>query len=124
MKRLLIFPVLLAAACGGPRLAKFPEAPPPPPPVAVIEVLNPNFEAVVIEAVPNADDEGVSFTKIFVDGTEAGTTSVGFSTSRRPRRIFGGYPDRPSRRNTSRFGTWSTPSPSLTKKIPNPVWTK
>jgi len=27
--------------------------------------------------VPNADDEGVSFTRIFVDGAEAGKTAVG-----------------------------------------------
>ena len=77
MSRLILFGLLLAAACGGPPRAKFPEPLPPPPPVAIVEVLNPDFEAVVSEAVPNADDEGVSFTKIFVDGKEAGKTSVG-----------------------------------------------
>ncbi len=77
MSRLAIVAVLLAAACAGPRRAEFPKPPPPPPPVAVIEVKDPNFEAVIVEAVPNADDEGVSFTKIFVDGKEAGKTAVG-----------------------------------------------
>jgi hypothetical protein len=77
MRRL--FPlVLLLAACAGPKQAKFPEPPPPPPPVAVVaEVKDPNFELVVSESVPNADDEGVSFTKVFVDGKEAGKTAVG-----------------------------------------------
>lgn len=69
--------VMLLSDCGGPRLAKFPEPPPPPPLVSIVEVKDPNFEAVIIEAVPNADDEGVSFTKIFVDGKEAGKTTVG-----------------------------------------------
>ncbi|MCM2303746.1 MAG: hypothetical protein NDJ72_03540 [Elusimicrobia bacterium] len=77
MRRFALLAVLIAAACGGPRQARFPEPLPPPPPVAVVEVKDPNFEVVVIEAVPNADDEGVSFTKIFVDGKEAGKTAVG-----------------------------------------------
>lgn len=77
MKRLSLLAVLIAAACSGPRQAKFPEPLPPPPPVVVVEVKDPNFELVVVEAVPNADDEGVSFTKIFVDGKEAGKTPVG-----------------------------------------------
>ena len=75
--RLPIFVLILASACGGPRRAEFPKPPPPPPPVAVVEVKDPNFELVVIEAVPNADDEGVSFTKVFVDGKESGKTTVG-----------------------------------------------
>lgn len=77
MKRLPLLAVLLLAACGGARRADFPEPAAPPPPVTVIEVKDPNFEAVVIEAVPNAEDEGVSFTKIFIDGLEMGKTSVG-----------------------------------------------
>lgn len=74
MIRLILLSML--AACG-PRKAEFPAPPPPPPPVAIVEVKDPNFEAVVVEAVPNADDEGVSFTKIFADGKEAGHTAVG-----------------------------------------------
>ena len=38
---------------------------------------DPTFELTVVEAVPNADDEGVSFTKVFVDGKESGKTAVG-----------------------------------------------
>lgn len=77
MTRLLPL-VLLLGACAGPKQAKFPEPPPPPPPVAIVaEVKDPNFELVVSESVPNADDEGVSFTKVIVDGKEAGKTAVG-----------------------------------------------
>lgn len=77
MIKLSLLGLALVAACGGPKRAEFPQPLPPPPPVAIVEVLNPNFEFVVSEAVPNADDEGVSFTKVFVDGKEAGKTSVG-----------------------------------------------
>lgn len=77
MKRLALLAAVLAAACGGPRQAGSPERPAPPPPGAVMEVKDPNFEAVVIETVPNADDEGVTFTKIFIDGKEEGQTTVG-----------------------------------------------
>ncbi|MCR4295509.1 MAG: hypothetical protein NUW21_08240 [Elusimicrobia bacterium] len=77
MRRLSLLAVFIAAACGGPRRAEFPEPLPPAAPVAVIEVRDPNFEAVVLESVPNAEDEGVTFTKIFVDGKEAGATAVG-----------------------------------------------
>ena len=77
MSRLPLLAVLIAASCSGPRLAEFPKPLPPPPLVAIVEVKDPNFEALVQETVPNADDEGVSFTKIFVDGKEAGKTTVG-----------------------------------------------
>jgi len=77
MKRLALLAALIAAACVAPRQAEFPKSLPPPPPVAIVEVKDPNFEIIVVEAVPNADDEGVSFTKIFVDNKEAGKTAVG-----------------------------------------------
>jgi hypothetical protein len=77
MKRLVLLAALIAAACVGPRQSEFPESPPAPPPVAETEVKDPNFEAVVIETVPNAEDEGVTFTKVFIDGQEAGLTPVG-----------------------------------------------
>lgn len=77
MKRLSLLALLIAAACAGPKKAEFPTPLPPPPPVTVAEVKDPNFEAVVVEAVPNADEEGVSFTMIFVDGKMAGKTEVG-----------------------------------------------
>ena len=63
-------------ACA-PRPVSPPRQPDQPPPVAPVEVKNPNFELVATEAVPNADDEGVSFTKIFVDDKEVGKTPVG-----------------------------------------------
>lgn len=77
MKSFPLLAVLIAAACAGPRWAEFPKPLPPPPPVAVVEARDPNFEAVVIESVPNAEDEGVSFTQVFVDGRKAGHTAVG-----------------------------------------------
>jgi hypothetical protein len=77
MRRLPLLAVLIAAACAGPHKAESHKPLPPSPPVTVVEVKDPNFEAIVVEAVPNADDEGVSFTKIFVDGKESGKTAVG-----------------------------------------------
>lgn len=77
MKRLSVLAALFTAACIGPRQAEFPKPPAPPPPVTVVEVKDSNFEVVVVETVPNADDEGVSFTKVFVDGKESGKTAVG-----------------------------------------------
>ncbi len=76
MRRLPLLAVLISAACSGPQRAEL-ATPLPPPPAAIVEVKDPNLEVIVIEAVPNADDEGVSFTKIFVDGKETGKTSVG-----------------------------------------------
>lgn len=77
MKRLALLAALIAVACAGPRQAEFPKPLPPPPPVVTLAVKDPNFEAVVVEAVPNADEEGVSFTMIFVDGKDVGKTTVG-----------------------------------------------
>lgn len=74
----------LASACAarggaGPSApsAQMPEPPKkplfePPP-----EVKDPNFLLVVDETVPNPDDDGISYTKVFVDGQEAGKTAVG-----------------------------------------------
>jgi|CXWL01.1.fsa_nt_gi hypothetical protein len=77
MRSLPLLVVLIVAACSGSRRAEFPKPLPPPPLVAMVEVKDPNFEVIVIETVPNADDEGVSFTKVFVDGKESGKTAVG-----------------------------------------------
>lgn len=85
--RALALIALLTAACAGPRTAEFPQPLPPPPPVGIVDVVDPNFEAVVIETVPNAADEGVSFTKIFVDGAEAGATAVGPSSQEKRLRL-------------------------------------
>lgn len=64
----------LAAACAVPRTAEFPPVGTHLPPV---EVKDPNFELVVVETVPNSEDEGVSFTKVFIGGQEVGQTPVG-----------------------------------------------
>jgi hypothetical protein len=47
------------------------------------EVKDPNFLLVVDESVPNPADDGVSYTKIFVDGKEAGKTAVGRKSEER-----------------------------------------
>jgi hypothetical protein len=77
MRLLSLVAALIGAACSGPRLAEFPERLPPPALVTVVEAKDPNLEVIVIEAVPNVEDEGVSFTKVFVDGKESGKTAVG-----------------------------------------------
>ena len=84
--------LLLAAACGAPRKTAavrpaLPAVPPVPPerraPAEPAEVKDPNFILVVDESVPNPDDDGVSYTKIFVDGKEAGKTAVGRKSEER-----------------------------------------
>ena len=80
MRRAFAFAALiLLSACGARRASPGPVAAPPasgarrePP-----EVKDPNFILTVTESVPNPDDDGVSFTKVFVDGKEAGKTAVG-----------------------------------------------
>jgi hypothetical protein len=54
-----------------PELAKRPRFETPP------EVKDPNLILVVSESVPNPDDDGISYTKVFVDGKEVGKTGVG-----------------------------------------------
>lgn len=93
MKRAPLFAaLLLAAACGAPRrtsagAAAIPAVPPVPPerraPAEPAEVKDPNFILAVDESVPNPDDDGVSYTKIFVDGKEAGKTAVGRKSEER-----------------------------------------
>ena len=87
MRRAPLLAVLLLAACASPA---------PKPSVAVAperadlssvqeppEVKDPNFILVVTESVPNPDDDGVAFTKVFVDGQEAGKTGVGRKSEER-----------------------------------------
>ncbi|MDE2491778.1 MAG: hypothetical protein KGM24_13110 [Elusimicrobia bacterium] len=83
MKRAALLAVLaLAAACAAPRtsvvsvapVAPAPAPPPPPPPPAVV---NPNFILTVSELVPTPEDDGVSYTQVFVDGVDAGHTPIG-----------------------------------------------
>jgi len=69
--------LLLAAGCAAPRPEappKVPSQPPAPPPVTAAAA---NFELVSVDSVPNADDEGVAYTRVLVDGIEAGKTPVG-----------------------------------------------
>jgi len=81
MKRFPLSFVLLLAACAS-SAPKAPALLPPPrlerhaaqePP----EVKDPNFILVVSESVPNPDDDGACFAKVFIDGREAGKTDVG-----------------------------------------------
>jgi len=87
MRKLLLLAVLLMAACAAP--APKPSIPAAPAPVALAtaqeppEVKDPNFILVVTESVPNPADDGVSFTKLFVDGQEAGKTGVGRKSEER-----------------------------------------
>ncbi len=116
MSRLSLLAVLLAAACAGPKTAEFPKPLPPPPPVVIVEVKDPNFELVVVEAVPNADDEGVSFTKIFVDGKEAGKTPVGPRSQERRVRLklaTGNQPVRLEHWFLPPIGEWTLLPPAL-----------
>ncbi|MEK7384424.1 MAG: hypothetical protein AAB262_14205 [Elusimicrobiota bacterium] len=88
MRKAPLLAVLFLAACIS--------APAPKPSVAVApapaalqtvqeppEVQDPNFILVVTESVPNPADDGVSFTKVFVDGQEAGKTGVGRKSEER-----------------------------------------
>jgi hypothetical protein len=78
----------LLAACGGPgaseRLDR-PPLPPAPPPPPVVEKAN--FELVVAEVVPTAEDEGVSQTALFVEGAPAGRTEAGPRSAERRLRL-------------------------------------
>ena len=80
MKRalLLAFLILPAACATAPRAIV--AAVPAPVRRAVpepSEVKDPNFILAVSESVPNPNDDGISYTKVFVDGKEAGKTAIG-----------------------------------------------
>jgi hypothetical protein len=93
MKRQILFAALiLLGACAAPPPRK--SVAPGPPPVAPVpaavsapaqpaEVKDPNFILVVSETVPNPDEDGISFTKVFVDGQEVGRTAVGRKSEER-----------------------------------------
>lgn len=72
MRKTPLLLVLFLAACAAPQSKPSVPAAQEPP-----EVKDPNFVLVVTESVPNPDDDGVSFTKVFMDGREAGKTGVG-----------------------------------------------
>ncbi len=75
MKRIALA-VALSAACASPHETVRIDATPKTR-ASVPAVKDPNFVLVVTEAVPNTDVDGVSYTKVFVDGREAGKTEVG-----------------------------------------------
>jgi hypothetical protein len=85
MRRLISVALLLAAACAAPRAAgpaakaaaPVPARPSKPLFVETPEVKDPNFVLVVTEAVPDPSDDGISYTKVFVDDREVGRTEVG-----------------------------------------------
>ena len=109
--------LLLAAACAAPRpVGPAPRLPsravPPPPP----EVKDPNFILVVNETVPNPDDDGISFTKVFVDGKEAGKTAVGRKADERTLKLklpAGNMPVRLEQWNLPGVGEWTRLDDSL-----------
>jgi hypothetical protein len=119
MKRALILAVLiLPAACAtAPRatVASVPRpvrtAPPEPP-----EVKDPNFILVVSESVPNPDDDGISFTKVFVDGKEAGKTAIGRKAEERMLKLklpVGNQPIRLEHWTLPGVGEWARLDDSL-----------
>lgn len=87
MRKASLLLALLLGACAAP--APKPSvtvAPEPTAPATVQEppeVKDPNFILIVSESVPDPDDDGVSFTKVFVDGQEAGKTGVGRKSEER-----------------------------------------
>jgi len=85
MRRPLLLLVVLLAACGSPapRPSVSDAVLPPPATQEPPEVPDPNFILVVTESVPNPDDDGIAFTKVFVDGKEAGKTAVGRKSEER-----------------------------------------
>lgn len=88
MKRApIVAALLLLGACAAPSKNAGTVSRPVPPsrraPQEPPEVKDPNFILVLTESVPNPDDDGVSFTKVFVDGKEAGKTAVGRKSEQR-----------------------------------------
>ena len=92
MRRASFFAILiLLVACAAPRKNLRPPGPPAPLPVPVArraprepaDVKDPNFILSVSENTPNPADDGISFTKVFVDGKEVGRTAVGRKSEQR-----------------------------------------
>jgi hypothetical protein len=76
-RRFLAVFVLLSAACGAPRVPERLDRPAEPVVEAPRPVERPNLELAVSEVVPNADDEGIAYTILFVEGAPAAKTPVG-----------------------------------------------
>ena len=107
MKRALAAAVVvLFAACAGPRRSN---APAP-------EVKDPNLILVVSEAVAAPDEDGVSLTKVFVDGKEAGETAVGPKSVERTLKLklpVGNQPIRLEQWTLPDVGEWTRLDDSL-----------
>jgi hypothetical protein len=105
--------LILLAACAAPR--KNAAAPAPVPtalraPAEPAEVKDPNFILVVTQSVPNPDDDGISFTKVFVDGKEAGKTAVGRKSEERTLKLklpAGNQPLRLEQWDLPAVGEWA-----------------
>jgi hypothetical protein len=115
MKRVLVIAVLiLPAACA---VSRRPSVPSVPVPVSVRravpeppEVKDPNFILIVSESVPNPDDDGISYTKVFVDGKEAGKTAVGRKADERTLKLklpVGNQPIRLEHWTLPGMGEWT-----------------
>jgi hypothetical protein len=84
--------LLVFGACAAPQKSSQAPSPLPVPPARRApqeppDVKDPNFILVVTESVPNPDDDGISFTKVFIDGKEAGKTAVGRKSEARTLRL-------------------------------------
>jgi hypothetical protein len=107
---------LLFAACAGPRGSGAALEPAVPVRRGPPEVKDPNFILVVGESVPNPDDDGVSFTKVFVDGKEAGQIPVGRKSEERTLKLklpLGNEPVRLEQWNLPPVGEWTRLDDSL-----------
>lgn len=80
------------------------------------EVTDPNFILTVNETVPNPDDDGISFTKVFVDGAEAGKTSVGRKSEERSLKL-----KLPAGNRLIRLEEWDLPGVGEWSRLPDAV---
>lgn len=74
------------------------------------EVKDPNFILTVTEVVVNTDNEGASYTRVFVDGREAGKTAVGRKSEVRTLKLklpIGNQPVRLEQWVLPRVGEWT-----------------
>jgi len=118
MRSLSFAALVLLGACAAPRPADVTGPVPPPRRVepAPAEVKDPNFILIVSESVPNPDDDGISFTKVFADGKEVGKTAVGRKAEERTLRLklpVGNQPIRLEQWVLPGVGEWSRLADSL-----------
>ena len=70
----LSFIVLCFSSCASPRPA--PAPPPLPAPPAAAPAAPPNLEVLLSEVIERADEDGLSYAKVFIDGAPAGRTDT------------------------------------------------